>query len=205
VNYLEHYGLLRQRVSHGDRVRYERVDASHSWNSNNVATNVLLYHLQRHSDHHANPTRRYQALRDEPTAPVLPTGYAGMILLALVAAGWGVAVGLSTARTLVHPAMLAIAGSSVFLASVLVAGFGYGYKATFLLLTVPLVSALVRSSRSVIASSSILILILTGITAIVVWNTVLATFAGVIVASFALGLSGALLVRCIRPAARVAA
>ena len=128
-----------------------------------------------------------------------------MILLALVAAGWGVAVGLSTARTLVHPAMLAIAGSSVFLASVLVAGFGYGYKATFLLLTVPLVSALVRSSRSVIASSSILILILTGITAIVVWNTVLATFAGVIVASFALGLSGALLVRCIRPAARVAA
>ena len=88
VNYLEHYGLLRQRVSHGDRVRYERVDASHSWNSNNVATNVLLYHLQRHSDHHANPTRRYQALRDEPTAPVLPTGYAGMILLALVPPLW---------------------------------------------------------------------------------------------------------------------
>ena len=88
VNYLEHYGLLRQRVTSGDRVRYERVDASHSWNSNNVATNVLLYHLQRHSDHHANPTRRYQALRDEPAAPVLPTGYAGMILLALVPPLW---------------------------------------------------------------------------------------------------------------------
>jgi alkane 1-monooxygenase len=43
---------------------------------------VLLYHLQRHSDHHANPTRRYQALRHVEEAPQLPTGYAGMIVLA---------------------------------------------------------------------------------------------------------------------------
>ena len=68
--------------------RYERVDPSHSWNSNNIATNVLLYHLQRHSDHHANPTRRYQALRDFEESPVLPTGYAGMIVLALVPPVW---------------------------------------------------------------------------------------------------------------------
>jgi alkane 1-monooxygenase len=88
VNYLEHYGLLRQKVRHGDRERYERVEPRHSWNSNNVATNVLLYHLQRHSDHHANPTRRYQALQDDEEAPVLPTGYAGMILLALVPPLW---------------------------------------------------------------------------------------------------------------------
>ncbi len=85
VNYLEHYGMLRQREHTG---RYERVRASHSWNSNNIATNVLLYHLQRHSDHHANPTRRYQALRDVDEAPVLPTGYAGMILLALFPPLW---------------------------------------------------------------------------------------------------------------------
>ncbi|MDX1511697.1 MAG: alkane 1-monooxygenase, partial [Nitriliruptorales bacterium] len=64
VNYMEHYGMLRQKVISNGRERYERVDPSHSWNANNVATNVLLYHLQRHSDHHANPTRRYQALRD---------------------------------------------------------------------------------------------------------------------------------------------
>jgi alkane 1-monooxygenase len=88
VNYLEHYGMLRQKVGVPGHVRYERVDPSHSWNSNNIATNVLLYHLQRHSDHHANPTRRYQALRDYEESPVLPTGYAGMILLALVPAGW---------------------------------------------------------------------------------------------------------------------
>ena len=88
VNYLEHYGLLRQRVGLPGKERYERVDPSHSWNSNNIATNVLLYHLQRHSDHHAHPVRRYQALRDCREAPALPTGYAGMILLALVPPLW---------------------------------------------------------------------------------------------------------------------
>jgi alkane 1-monooxygenase len=79
VNYLEHYGLLRGKKEDG---RYERCLPQHSWNSNNVASNVLLYHLQRHSDHHANPTRRYQALRHVDEAPQLPTGYAGMIVLA---------------------------------------------------------------------------------------------------------------------------
>ena len=85
VNYLEHYGLRRQRRADG---RYELCRAEHSWNSNNVASNVLLYHLQRHSDHHANPTRRYQALRHVDEAPQLPTGYAGMILLAAVPPLW---------------------------------------------------------------------------------------------------------------------
>ena len=85
VNYLEHYGLLRSRREDG---RYELTRPEHSWNSNNVASNVLLYHLQRHSDHHANPTRRYQALRHMDDAPQLPTGYAGMIVLALVPPVW---------------------------------------------------------------------------------------------------------------------
>ena len=85
VNYLEHYGMRRERKADG---RYERVNPSHSWNSNNIATNVLLYHLQRHSDHHANPTRRYQTLRDFKESPALPTGYAGMIVLASVPYLW---------------------------------------------------------------------------------------------------------------------
>jgi len=85
VNYLEHYGLLRQKREDG---RYERTRPEHSWNSNNVASNVLLFHLQRHSDHHANPMRRYQALRHVDEAPQLPTGYAGMIVLALVPPLW---------------------------------------------------------------------------------------------------------------------
>ena len=85
VNYLEHYGLRREKRDDG---RYERCAPRHSWNSNNVASNVLLYHLQRHSDHHANPTRRYQALRHFDEAPQLPTGYAGMIVLAYIPPLW---------------------------------------------------------------------------------------------------------------------
>ncbi|MGI5216542.1 alkane 1-monooxygenase [Nocardia sp. CA-290969] len=85
VNYLEHYGLVRQRTASG---RYERPAPRHSWNSDNVVTNIFLYHLQRHSDHHAHPTRRYQALRTWEQAPALPTGYAGMILLAYFPPLW---------------------------------------------------------------------------------------------------------------------
>ena len=78
VNYLEHYGLLRQKTANG---RYERCSPEHSWNSDHLVTNLFLYHLQRHSDHHANPTRRYQILRSIDGAPSLPSGYASMISL----------------------------------------------------------------------------------------------------------------------------
>lgn len=88
VNYMEHYGMKRQLVGPEGKQRFERVTPAHSWNSNNIATNVLLYHLQRHSDHHANPTRRYQTLRDYKESPVLPTGYAGMIVIALLPPVW---------------------------------------------------------------------------------------------------------------------
>jgi alkane 1-monooxygenase len=96
VNYLEHYGLLRQKVdeplarrgSNSARGRYERCRPEHSWNSDHIVTNVFLYHLQRHSDHHANPTRRYQTLRSFDGAPNLPSGYSSMILLALVPPVW---------------------------------------------------------------------------------------------------------------------
>ena len=74
VNYLEHYGLLRQKEVKDGKERYERCLPEHSWNSNNVASNVFLYHLQRHSDHHANPVRRYQALRHYDEVPELPVG-----------------------------------------------------------------------------------------------------------------------------------
>ena len=85
VNYLEHYGLLRQRATNG---RYERCAPEHSWNSDHLVTNLFLYHLQRHSDHHANPTRRYQTLRSIDGSPSLPSGYATMIALTYVPALW---------------------------------------------------------------------------------------------------------------------
>ncbi|MGV0154045.1 alkane 1-monooxygenase [Rhodococcus sp. GB-02] len=85
VNYLEHYGLKRRRLDSG---RYERAAPEHSWNSDHICTNIFLYHLQRHSDHHANPTRRYQTLRSMDGAPNLPSGYASMIMLAYVPPLW---------------------------------------------------------------------------------------------------------------------
>lgn len=85
VNYIEHYGLLRQKLPSG---RYERCTPEHSWNSNNIVTNLFLYQLQRHSDHHANPTRRFQALRHFDESPQLPSGYASMLLVAYFPPLW---------------------------------------------------------------------------------------------------------------------
>ena len=85
VNYLEHYGLARQRNEQG---RYERCSPQHSWNSNHVASNVILYNLERHSDHHAHPTRRYQALRHFEESPQLPSGYGLMLGLAYLPPVW---------------------------------------------------------------------------------------------------------------------
>ncbi|MGB1562275.1 MAG: fatty acid desaturase [Sinimarinibacterium flocculans] len=85
INYIEHYGLLRQRLPSG---RYERCAPRHSWNSNHIVTNLFLYQLQRHSDHHANPTRRFQALRHFDESPQLPSGYASMLILAYIPWLW---------------------------------------------------------------------------------------------------------------------
>lgn len=80
VNYLEHYGLVRQKQrGDGSQGRYERCTPQHSWNSDHMVTNLFLYHLQRHSDHHANPTRRYQTLRSFDDSPNLPAGYGALI------------------------------------------------------------------------------------------------------------------------------
>ncbi|WP_328412362.1 alkane 1-monooxygenase [Nocardia sp. NBC_00403] len=85
VNYVEHYGLLRARRANGNYVRCSPRD---SWNSDRLITNVFLFHLQRHSDHHANPGRRYQTLRSSQEAPQLPAGYATMVVLAAVPPLW---------------------------------------------------------------------------------------------------------------------
>ena len=85
VNYVEHYGLHRRKQADG---RYERTNPTHSWNSNYLLTNLFLFHLQRHSDHHAYAKRRYQVLRHFDDSPQLPNGYAGMIVLALFPPLW---------------------------------------------------------------------------------------------------------------------
>lgn len=85
MNYIEHYGLRRRRLEDG---RYEPVTTRHSWNSAHALSNVMLFRLQLHSDHHAYPGRRYQELRHRPESPQLPQGYPAMLLLALAPALW---------------------------------------------------------------------------------------------------------------------
>lgn len=103
INYVEHYGLRREEVRCAAPLKslvshwllqqvspgvYERVDVTHSWNAPHRVTNALLFKLQRHSDHHAHSQRRYHVLRSFEESPQLPTGYAGMAVLALIPPLW---------------------------------------------------------------------------------------------------------------------
>lgn len=101
ANFIEHYGLMRQKKADG---RYERCQPHHSWNSNYKASNLLTLHLQRHSDHHAHPTRAYQFLRDYQDAPQLPHGYPVMMALAMIPPAW---------RTIMDKRVVAWAGGDM--------------------------------------------------------------------------------------------
>lgn len=87
VNYIEHYGLTRRHLGDG---KYEHVKPHHSWNAAHMATNRLLINLQRHSDHHYKPNRRFPLLQNYTIseAPQLPYGYSVMALLALYPRAW---------------------------------------------------------------------------------------------------------------------
>ncbi len=85
VNYIEHYGLLRAKVS---EFRYENAQPIHSWNSNHPLGRFMLFELTRHSDHHANPYKPYPVLDHYDEAPQMPAGYPAMMVLAAVPPIW---------------------------------------------------------------------------------------------------------------------
>ena len=85
VNYIEHYGLLRKKLSSG---RYERVQERHSWNSNHIFGRIVLYELTRHSDHHRIAETEYQNLKSINNSPQLPFGYPTSILLSFIPVLW---------------------------------------------------------------------------------------------------------------------
>lgn len=87
VNYIEHYGLTRRHLGEG---RYEHVLPRHSWNSSYKASNWLLINLQRHSDHHYKPDRRFPLLQTygDDEAPQLPLGYPVMTIAAMIPPLW---------------------------------------------------------------------------------------------------------------------
>lgn len=85
ANYVEHYGLMRQKKPNG---KYEKTQPRHSWNTNHLWSNMALFHLQRHSDHHAFPLRPYQVLRNFDDLPSLPSGYGGCFAMAAIPPLW---------------------------------------------------------------------------------------------------------------------
>jgi alkane 1-monooxygenase len=101
ANYVEHYGLMRERKANG---RYAPCEPHHSWNTNHIISNLMLFHLQRHSDHHANPMRPYQTLRDFAELPRLPSGYPGAFVLAVIPPLW---------RRVMDPKVMAWAGGDI--------------------------------------------------------------------------------------------
>lgn len=107
ANYIEHYGLLRQKLASG---RYEPCQPRHSWNSNHGMSNLILFNLQRYSDHHANPTRRYPSLRAFENLPEIPSGYPLMFVIVLLPPLW---------LALMDPKGMAWAGGDLSLLNVL--------------------------------------------------------------------------------------
>jgi alkane 1-monooxygenase len=85
VNYIEHYGLGRRIREDGSFVKTLHC---HSWNSDHVLSRILLFELSRHSDHHYKASKKYQVLNHHDESPQMPTGYAGMIILALIPPLW---------------------------------------------------------------------------------------------------------------------
>lgn len=85
IDYIEHYGLLRERLADG---RHERVGSAHAWNCNFVLSNVSMLNLGRHTAHHVRPALAYYRLRADADAPQLPYGYPVMVLIALIPPLW---------------------------------------------------------------------------------------------------------------------
>jgi len=76
INYIEHYGLVRERG--------KPVCLRHSWNSNHKISSLYLCNVTRHSDHHrASNLKFWELSPSDADAPVLPYGYLGMLYLLL--------------------------------------------------------------------------------------------------------------------------
>lgn len=85
TNYLQHYGLMRQEITPG---QFEKVNTHHAWNSPAGGEGLSLFQLEHHADHHMHPNRPYEQLLKHEDSPVQPSGYSGMILLALIPPLW---------------------------------------------------------------------------------------------------------------------
>lgn len=86
VNYIEHYGLLREVT--------QPFDVELAWNTNVLSSRYFLLELVRHSDHHLKSYKPYQSLVPYDDVPTLPAGYWGMFYITLIPRWW---------RGMIHP------------------------------------------------------------------------------------------------------
>ena len=134
-------------------------------------------------------------------APSLQWGDLAVLLLAVAALIWGALAAGLVRGARVPLAILALAGAPIYLASVLVAGFGWGYKTAFLLLCVPVLAF--RRASGPLLTATLTTLLLIAVASSVAANTLLASLAGITAASFALGFAGRLVLRELRSPARI--
>jgi alkane 1-monooxygenase len=80
VNYVQHYGLVRQENT--------RVTEQHSWDSDRFVSRFLLVDLSRHADHHYHASKPYHTLINYDNSPKMPSGYAGLFFIAALPPLW---------------------------------------------------------------------------------------------------------------------
>jgi len=87
ADYVQHYGLKRQPMSDG---KLEPIGIEHSWNAPHPISAALMLNAPRHSDHHAHPSKPFEALDlpEEDEAPMLPYSLPAMSTLALFPPIW---------------------------------------------------------------------------------------------------------------------
>jgi alkane 1-monooxygenase len=80
VNYMEHYGLVRDPAG--------PVQPRHSWNTNRALSCWALFNLPRHAHHHARGSVPFHALQPMPEAPAMLGGYMTTLLVAMLPPLW---------------------------------------------------------------------------------------------------------------------
>ena len=81
LNYLEHYGLVRDPAT--------PYALRHAWDTDRAFSHVVLIHLPMHSEHHLDPRLHFESLEAKPAeTPILPWGYLASLALTLVPPLW---------------------------------------------------------------------------------------------------------------------
>ena len=84
VNYVEHYGLVREKSANG---KFKKVTDGHSWDSYSILTNIALLNLGFHADHHAHVNKEFTEL-EAKSKNVITYGIPAQLLLSAIPSVW---------------------------------------------------------------------------------------------------------------------